>query len=195
VLFFDSWSGIARVLIVGTLAYACLVLILRITGKRTLSKLNAFDFVVTVAFGSVLATILLNKSVALLEGVAALALLAALQYVVAWSSARSRRFGRLVKSEPRLLMHDGQLLQGAMKEERISADEIDAALRSAGIASPGPGTAVILETSGDLSVIDDPVPAPRGIAPPASGPVRNAGDGHRAAAQRRLADPDQRGGW
>ncbi|HUH13323.1 MAG TPA: hypothetical protein VMK65_09445, partial [Longimicrobiales bacterium] len=59
-MFFDSWTGLGRVLLVGALAYAALILILRISGKRTLTKLNAFDLVVTVALGSTLATTLLT---------------------------------------------------------------------------------------------------------------------------------------
>ena len=67
-MFFDSWTGLGRVLVVGTLAYVALVAVLRISGKRTLTKLNAFDLVVTVALGSTLATILLSNSVALADG-------------------------------------------------------------------------------------------------------------------------------
>jgi hypothetical protein len=97
-MLFDSWAGLGRVLLVGTLAYAALVLLLRVSGKRTLTKLNAFDLVVTVALGSTLATVLLSKSVALAEGVLALALLIGLQYAIAWLSVRSpassRRQGR-----------------------------------------------------------------------------------------------------
>jgi uncharacterized membrane protein YcaP (DUF421 family) len=70
-MFFDSWTGLGRVLVVGTLAYFALVLTLRVSGKRTLSKLNAFDLVVTVALGSTLATVLLSKDVALAEGLLA----------------------------------------------------------------------------------------------------------------------------
>ena len=74
-MFFTHWFDLARVLIVGVSAYAALVFLLRISGKRTLSKMNAFDLVVTVALGSTLATILLSKDVALAEGLLALALL------------------------------------------------------------------------------------------------------------------------
>jgi uncharacterized membrane protein YcaP (DUF421 family) len=152
-MFFDSWDGLLRVAVVGTLAYLSLVVILRVTGKRTLSKLNAFDFVITVAFGSVLATILLSKSVALAEGVLALLLLALLQYVVAWFNVRSERFRRFTKSEPRLVMHDGEFLRDAMADERLTEDEIVAALRASGIARPRAGASVVLETNGDLSVV------------------------------------------
>ncbi|MDP9439064.1 MAG: DUF421 domain-containing protein, partial [Actinomycetota bacterium] len=58
---FDSWVGLFRVAAVGTAAYFALVLLLRISGKRTLSKINAFDLVVTVALGSTLATVLLSS--------------------------------------------------------------------------------------------------------------------------------------
>ncbi len=101
-MFFDGWTGLVRVAVVGTCAYGALVVLLRISGKRTLAKLNAFDFVVTVALGSTLATVLLSSSVALAEGVLALALLVALQYAVAWASNRSTTVERLVKSEPDL---------------------------------------------------------------------------------------------
>jgi uncharacterized membrane protein YcaP (DUF421 family) len=76
-MLFDSWFGILRILAVGPLAYLALVLILRVSGKRTLSKLNAFDLVITVALGSTLSSIFLTKSIALAEGIVALALLIA----------------------------------------------------------------------------------------------------------------------
>ncbi len=82
-MWFDSWSGVVRVWAVGSAGYASLVLILRLSGKRTLAKLNAFDMVVTVALGSTLATILLSSTVSWVEGVAALVALAALQLLVA----------------------------------------------------------------------------------------------------------------
>ena len=86
--FFSSWTSIARVLLVGVAAYAGLVLLLRVSGKRTLTKMNAFDLVVTVALGSTLATVLRTKSVALADGLAAFALLIFLQYGLTWLSVR-----------------------------------------------------------------------------------------------------------
>lgn len=84
-----------------------MVLLLRVSGKRTLTKMNAFDLVVTVALGSTLATVLLTKSVALAEGLTAFVLLIFLQFVLTWLSVRSRAVSRLVKSEPTLLVYQG----------------------------------------------------------------------------------------
>ncbi|TCZ57312.1 DUF421 domain-containing protein [Roseicella aquatilis] len=152
-MFFDSWSSLLRVVVVGTLAYAALVLLLRVSGKRTLAKLNAFDLVVTVALGSTLATVLLNRSVALAEGVVAFLLLAGLQWLVAFCSVRSARFGALVKSEPSLLLHRGRFLDRAMRDQRVTREEVISALRSSGLARPEDAAAVVLETDGSLSVV------------------------------------------
>lgn len=154
-MFFDTWSGLLRVVVVGTSAYVALVLLLRVSGKRTLAKLNAFDFVVTVALGSTLATVLLSSSVALVEGVTALALLVTLQYVVAWASVRSATIKSLVKSSPTLLYRNGFLMD-AMRRERVTEDEVTQAARGQGHADLDSVGAVVLETDGTLSFLPEP---------------------------------------
>lgn len=81
-MFFSDWSTISRIAVVGTLAYLLLIVVLRIFGKRTLSKMNAFDFVVTIALGSILATILTSKDLTLIDGILALVILVLLQYIL-----------------------------------------------------------------------------------------------------------------
>lgn len=152
-MIFDSWYGVVRVLVVGPLAYASLILLLRTFGKRTLSKLNAFDFIVTVALGSILASVLLSKSVALVEGVVGMLVLVGMQYVVAFLCVRADTVSDLVKSEPSLLLRDGQLLPKAMRQQRITEAEVLAALRGSGAAKLADAAAVVLETDGSLSVI------------------------------------------
>jgi len=164
-IFFNNWFDLLRVLIVGVLAYASLVAFLRVSGKRTLAKMNAFDLVVTVALGSTLATILLSKDVALAEGLLALVLLIGLQFAVAWLSRRSRRVESLVKSEPSLLLHQGRFLPAAMRRERVTESEVQAAIRSKGIARVEEVAAVVLETDGTFSVIKtSPSPWPSSLS-------------------------------
>jgi hypothetical protein len=129
-MFFNTWFELGRVIVIGACAYAALVALLRVSGKRTLSKMNAFDLVVTVALGSTLATVLLSKDVALAEGVLAFGVLILLQFMVAWLSVRSAMVNRLIKSEPALLLHQGQLLRGVMAAERVNEEEIRAAARA-----------------------------------------------------------------
>ncbi|MFN2426645.1 MAG: DUF421 domain-containing protein [Candidatus Binatia bacterium] len=152
-MFFSGWESLLRTLVVGVLAYVTLVIFLRISGKRTLSKMNAFDLIVTVALGSTLATVLLTKDVALAEGALAFALLIGLQFIVTWSSVRARWVRQLVTGEPLMLLYRGEFLPGALRQARVTEGEVQAAVRSAGIGSLGEAEAVVLETDGSLSVV------------------------------------------
>jgi uncharacterized membrane protein YcaP (DUF421 family) len=103
-----------------------------VSGKRALSKMNAFDLIVTVALGSTLATVLLTGDVALLEGLLALGLLISLHLAIGWYSVCSERVQELVKAQLRLLVHRGRLLPAALRAERLTTEEISAALRAEG---------------------------------------------------------------
>ncbi len=152
-MFFSGWSTLVRTLVIGVLAYVNLIVLLRISGRRTLSKMNAFDLIVTVALGSTFATILLNRNVSLAEGTLALALLIGLQYLVTWTSVRVSWVKKLVTGEPALLLYQGQMLSTAMRAARVTEDEIRSAIRTSGIASIDEVEAVILETDGSFSVV------------------------------------------
>ncbi|MEZ0493978.1 DUF421 domain-containing protein [Kineococcus sp. TBRC 1896] len=152
-MFFGGWTGLLRVLLVGTAAYLWLVVVLRITGKRTLSQLNAFDFIVTVALGSTLATVLLSGSVALAEGALALVLLAVLQLLAAWATTRSRAARAAATSRPTVLLRDGVPLHDALRRQRVSLDSLHAAVRSEGIGGLELVAAAVLETNGAISVV------------------------------------------
>lgn len=152
-MFFESWNDIGRTILVGVLAYASLVLLLRISGKRTLSKMNAFDLVVTVALGSTLATILLSKEVALAEGIVAFVTLILLQFIIAWLSVRSATARSIVKSNPQMLFYRGDFLDKALRRERVTREEVYAAVREQGIADLATVEAVVLETDGSFTAL------------------------------------------
>jgi uncharacterized membrane protein YcaP (DUF421 family) len=152
-MWFDSWADIGRILAVGATAYLTLVLVLRSSGKRTLAKLNAFDLVVTVALGSTLATILLSSDVSWSEGAVALVLLALLQFVVAWVTSRRPVLRTVATSRPTLLLQDGAPLETALREQRVTIDEVRQAVRATGSGDLSSIAAVVLETDGSLSVV------------------------------------------
>lgn len=152
-MLFDNWDDITRVLIVGILAYAAVVFLLRISGKRTLSKWNSFDFIVTIALGSVLASVILSKDVSLLEGIAALAVLIFLQFVITKLSVYSKFMRDAVKDQPEILLYEGKFLEKALKKMRVTESEVLATIRASGIGEIEEVGAVILETDGSFSVI------------------------------------------
>ncbi len=154
IIFFDSWQSIFRTLIVTVLAYIAVIFILRLTGKRTLSKMNAFDFLITVALGSSLATVALNKNIALADGILLLFLLVMLQYMITWLSVRVKSLKSLITARPTLLVYKGKILDKAMKDERITIEELYLSARQKGISKIEDIDAVILETTGILTVIE-----------------------------------------
>ena len=148
-------STLLRLLAVGSLTYVVLVATLRLSGKRTLAKLNAFDLVVTVALGSTLSSALLSRDVTLPQSATAILLLVALQYLVTWSSVRVRWIRRVTRSEPTLLFQQGQYHRGRMQAERITEAEVRQAMRGSGFADTTRVGAVVLETDGTLSVLGE----------------------------------------
>lgn len=152
-IFFDNWQALGRTGLISVLAYLCLLALLRLFGKRTLSKMNAFDLVVTVALGSTLATILLNKDVTLAQGVLALALLIGMQFIVTWTSLRVRWVRKLATGEPTMLLYQGTFLPVALRWTRVTGGEVRAAVRGAGVATLREVQAVVLETDGSFSVV------------------------------------------
>jgi uncharacterized membrane protein YcaP (DUF421 family) len=152
-MLFDSWSDIGRVLVLGAVAYLAMVIVLRLSGKRTLAKLNAFDLVITVALGSVMATIALSSDVSLAEGVAAIGLLIAAQWLVSWASVHTSIVQRLVRSEPSLVFDDGRFDESALRRVRLTQGEVLQAIRASGTGDLESVAAVVLETDGSLSVV------------------------------------------
>ncbi len=154
-MFFQGWEGIVRTVVVGFLAYLGLVSFLLISGKRTLAKLNAFDLVVTVALGSILASILIQRSLPLAEGMTALALLIGLQYLVTATSVRWESFARGVRASPALLVRKGEYCRDTMRRERVTEGEVLSAVRASGVSGVENAAAVFLESDGTMSVIQD----------------------------------------
>ncbi|WP_213423408.1 DUF421 domain-containing protein [Bhargavaea massiliensis] len=152
-MFFGGWEDIGRILSTGVISYVLLIVCLRISGKRSLSKMNMFDFVVTIALGSVLATTLLDKKTSLASGISALGLLLLLQFLVSWMTVRWKTARNLIKGSPEALYAHGAFREEAMRKTRVHRTEILQSVREQGIASLEQVEAVILETNGDLSVV------------------------------------------
>lgn len=155
-IFFNSWNDLGRVLILGILGYISLVILLRVSGNRTLSKLNAFDFVVTIALGSTFGSFILNKNISLADGVMGFAVLIGMQYVVSWLTVRSRAVKKMIKSEPSLVYYNGEYLEDSMKRSRVIESEIEQSVRNQGYANLEKVEAVVLETDGSFSIISKP---------------------------------------
>lgn len=177
-IFFTEWASLGRILILGVATYAGLVAMLRISGTRTLSKMNSFDFVVTIALGSTFASAILQRSVALADALLALGLLIGLQWVTTWLSVRYPAFECTVKSEPIVLFAGGEFLRPVMRRAHVTQDEVVAGMRAQGYARLDQVRYVVLETNGDIVAVGEPdvppaIPGARSTLP--AGEARRGG--------------------
>lgn len=152
-MFFQGWATIYKTLILSTLTYLSIIIILRTSGKRTLSSFNAFDFLITVTIGSISATTILSDSTKFFDGMTAIIILVILQYIVAKLSVYSKSFSKMIKSEPTLLYYDGKYIESNLKKMRVSKDDILQEIRVNNGVTIDKVHSVILEANGNLSVV------------------------------------------
>lgn len=151
-MFFHSWSDVGRVVLVSVVLFVVVVAILRVVGQQALARMSGFDVVFTVTLGSLVANVVVTRGVAVVDAVAALVSLLVLQEIVRWLQSRYLPAHHLVRQPPRVLLWDGVLLEDRLRESRVSADEIRAAVRKAGFRSLSEVRIVVLENDGQWSV-------------------------------------------
>ncbi len=150
----ESLDTIARAIILSAVAVCWVIFVVRIIGLRAFSKMTAFDFVVTVAIGSLLAGASQATSWSdFVQATAAVASLLGVQYVSARLRRASDTFETLVQNKPVLLMEDGRILHAALTATRVAEDDLIAKLREANVLDFSQVRAVVLETTGNISVL------------------------------------------
>lgn len=102
-MWFTGWQPIGRTVLFTAIAYVAVITLVRLLGKRTISKLNPGDFIVTVAIGSVAASLILSGDISLTQGLAALVALIGLQAATEWATVYSARLRLLADGKPVLL--------------------------------------------------------------------------------------------
>jgi len=155
-MFFDSapLDLIARAVLLSVIALAWVIFVVRVIGLRAFSKMTAFDFVATVATGSLLAGACQATSWSeFAQPTLAIAALLGAQYSVAQLRQTLSQFEQVVENEPVLLMRDGVILEQALRQTRVARADLIAKLREANALDFSQVRAVVLETTGNISVL------------------------------------------
>jgi len=153
---FNGWAPLVHIAVIGLIGYVTLILFLRLSGKRTLSRMNAYDMVMTMALGSVLTKAMLTQDQSVAETVVAVSLLIFFQYAVSFAAFRWRWAAFLAAPSPTVLFHDGRFLVDAMKKERVRQSEIEDTVKEKGLVDMSLVDTVILAANGELSVLVKP---------------------------------------
>jgi uncharacterized membrane protein YcaP (DUF421 family) len=149
---FKDWDSLQRVAVCAVISYFALFAFIRISGKRTLAKINAFDFVVTITLGSTLSSMIL-ANVTITEGAVALLIIIGLQYLLAKLTFHSAKMEKLINSQPVLLYFDGQYLESNMEKESITRDDLHSQARKYRLHDLADVKAIVMEINGELTVI------------------------------------------
>ena len=143
-----------RGLVLSLIGLAWVTLLIRVVGLRSLSKMTNFDFVMTVALGSVLAAaVTADKWTVFGQCLFAMTGLFVVQWLVARARKDSDAFENAIQNEPVFLMRDGEFCDDALKSTRVARSDVIAKLREANVLSLSEVRAVVLETTGDVSVL------------------------------------------
>lgn len=151
--FYGGWEPLARIVLMGTGGYATLLVLLRVTGARTLSRMTPFDFVITVTIGSAFGRVLTAQEVSLAEVVVTFLVLVGLQWLVVTLRSSSPRLSHLLTPEPSLLYHEGRFVERMMRRHRLTEDDLLTAAREKGLGSIEEAHAIILEPDGMFAVV------------------------------------------
>ncbi len=150
--FTTSYINVLAICLTAIGIYIAILVLTRISGKRSFSKMSSFDFAMTVAIGSIVASTILGASVSLAEGIVGMTAVYALQI----SAAALRRFEwaqKILDNRPVLLMDGSKVLKDNLKKCHVTEADLFYKLREANVTKISQVRAVVFETTGDISVL------------------------------------------
>ncbi len=148
-----TWQALLMVFLSTVGIYIALIFFTRFGGLRSFSKMSSFDFAVTVAIGSIVATSLLSSDPPLLQAIVALGVLYAVQMTVARLRVKNTVIGKMVDNKPILLMSGTNILNKNLDKAGVTISDLRAKLREANVTQLKQIKAVVMESTGDISVL------------------------------------------
>ncbi len=143
------WEFVLRALMV----YFVLMLMIRLSGKRSMGQFTSFDILLVVLLGNAVQNALLGEDASVGGGMLLAATLIVLNWVVGWLSARSPRVERWVEGVPVLLARDGNVYRDVLRRELISHEDFQKAMRESGCLELDNIRLAVLETNGQISIV------------------------------------------
>ena len=132
---------------------AAVIALTRLSGLRSFAKMTSFDFAITVACGSVIASSVISTDESVLLGVAALGSLFLVQAIVGHGRRKYAIFQKTIENAPVLIMKDGEVLHQNLKRAQITEADLFGKLREANAFDLRRVHAVVFEPTGDISVL------------------------------------------
>lgn len=154
----DNWivepiSTLIIVIFSVLLIFSIIIFITKLSGLRTFAKMSSFDFASTIAIGSILASVVMNTGQSVVKGTVALGTIIAFQTLFSYMKRKSDKLTSLFTNTPMLIMDGDRILYENLAKTNVSEEDLIAKLREANIRNFNEVLAVILESTGDVSVL------------------------------------------
>ncbi|WP_144409436.1 DUF421 domain-containing protein [Pseudoxanthomonas suwonensis] len=143
------WEFVLRAVVV----YVVVLVLVRVTGKRTVGQFTPFDLLLVVLLGTAVQNSLIGEDTSLVGGLILAATLLALNWAVGFATARNRRLDRIIEGEPVVLARNGEVFWHVLRRQNVSRADFEAAKREADCAEDARIGIAVLETSGDITLI------------------------------------------
>ena len=151
--FSTSWGEVAFIALSTLAIYVSVIIGIRLGGRRTVSQMSAFDFVVTVAVGTLVASTAVAPDPSLPEALVALTTLLALQAIVAFSRRRWKRFRHAVEIAPLVLVSNGTIDERGARIVQFTRGDVLERLRRRGVFSLEGVELLVLEATGEVTIV------------------------------------------
>ncbi len=148
-----SWPTVGFIALSALAIYVSALIGIRVAGRRTVAQMSAFDFVVTVAIGTLESSTALAPEPSLLEGIVALGTLLLLQTVVAYGRRRWNRIRHLVEIAPLVLVTNGAIDERGARVVQFTRGDVLERLRTRGIFSLEGVELLVLEATGEVTIV------------------------------------------
>lgn len=141
------------ILIRSILAFIFLLFLTRIMGKKQLSQLTFFDYVVGITIGSIAATMSVDQNIKISNGVVSLFIWGVFPILLSFLGMKSRAFQQFTDGKPVIIIKKGEVLEHAMKKNMLTIDELLMLLREQQVFKIEDVEMAVLETNGELSIM------------------------------------------
>ena len=135
--------------------YIFIVLAIRLFGKKELAQLSVFDLVFILLISNSVQNAMVGSDSSLEGGMIAAGSLFAINYIVKFFLYRSKEFGKMLQGEPVLLVHNGVVVIENMNRQKLSMEELEAAIREHGVENIKECNLAVLEVDGNISVLSE----------------------------------------
>lgn len=139
-----------------SIIYLVVLIVMRLMGKREISQMQPFELVIAIMIADLASVPMADTGIPIFNGIIPILALLLFQLIISLINLKSITLRKIICGKPRMLIYRGKIDDGALKKEKITINELQERLRQNNIFSIGDVEYAILETSGQISVIQKP---------------------------------------